>query len=258
MQPAGNAMIRVIVDYTIVALYLIIGIIPLGILWIIGRFNEQLERRIALKMVQTAFKLILRASGVRLEVTGREKIPEDTAVLYVSNHRSYFDILTGYTQVKGFCGFVSKIQMQKVPFLANWMNLLYCLFLDRNDMRQSMETILKGTEQLKNGVSVWICPEGTRNKHPDETPTLEFKEGSLKMAEKARVPVVPVAISGTWEVWERQHPRVKKGVVHLEFGDPFYISDLDKETKRHAGAYTREIINGMLSKHPVIPLKNKV
>ena len=250
-------MIKVILDYTIVFLYLFIGIIPLAILWVIGLFNETLERKIALKMVQTTFRFILWVSGVKMEVTGRENIPDDTAVLYVSNHRSYFDILTGYTQVKGFCGFVSKIQMQKIPFLARWMNLLNCLFLDRHDMRQSMETIKKGTEQLKNGISVWICPEGTRNRHPDETPTLEFKEGSLKMAERANVPVVPVALSGTWEVWERQSPRVKSGKVYIEFGKPFYISDLDKETKHHAGSYTREIINGMLAKHPAVPLEKK-
>jgi 1-acyl-sn-glycerol-3-phosphate acyltransferase len=251
-------MIRVIIAYTAVALYLILGIIPLGILWIIGRFNEPLMRRLSLKMVQTAFRFLLWTSGVKLEVIGRDNVPDDTAVLYVSNHRSYFDILTGYTQVKGFCGFVSKIQMKKVPFLGNWMELLYCLFMDRDDMRQSMQTILKGTEQLKSGVSVWICPEGTRNRHPDETPTLEFKEGSLKMAEKAKVPVVPVAISGTWEVWERQYPRIKKGIVHLEFGTPFYIADLDKETKKHAGAYTRERINDMLAKYPVVPLEKNL
>ena len=250
-------MIRVILDYTIVALYLIIGIIPLGILWVIGLFSTTLKHKLALKLVQAAFRLILFTSGVKLKVEGREKVPEDTAVLYVSNHRSYFDIIAGYTQIKGFCGFVSKIQMQKVPLLSSWMNLLYCLFLDRDDMRQSMATIIKGTEQLKRGISVWICPEGTRNRNPDKTPTLEFKEGSLKMAEKAKVPVLPVAISGTWEVWERQHPKVKKGIVYVEFGDPFFISDLDKSVKKHVGAYTREIINGMLKKHPAIPAAHK-
>ena len=250
-------MIRIILDCIIVFLYLFVGIIFLGLLWIIGLFNEKLKRKLALRMVQGVFKLLLFTSGVKLKVSGRENIPDDTAVLYVSNHRSYFDILTGYTQVKGFCGFVSKIQMKKIPFLASWMNLLYCLFLDRDDMRQSMKTIMAGIEQLKSGISVWICPEGTRNKQPDVTPTLEFKEGSLKMAEKAKVPVVPVAISGTWEIWERQFPKVKGGVVHMQFGKPFLVSDLSKEDKKRVGAYTRDIINDMLKDYPATPLNKR-
>ena len=83
-----------------------------------------------IKMVRSVFGLLLKLAGVTVTVKGAENIPEDTAVLYVGNHRSYFDILTGYTTVPTLLGFVAKKEMEKIPILRTWMVNVNCLFLE--------------------------------------------------------------------------------------------------------------------------------
>ena len=113
-----------------------------------------------IKVVRSVFKVLLKLAGVTVTVKGAENIPEDTAVLYVGNHRSYFDILAGYTTVPTLLGFVAKKEMEKIPLLRTWMVNVNCLFLDRKNIKEGLKTILQGIEKVKNGVSIWIFPEG--------------------------------------------------------------------------------------------------
>ena len=158
-----------------------------------------------------------------------------------------FDIAINYWKLPPLVGFVSKLEMKKFPFLSWWMRLVNCLFLDRENIKEGMKTIIKGTERLKAGISMFIFPEGTRSKHEEDM--LEFKEGSMKMAEKAGVLVVPVAITNTSACFEDHFPKVKKTHVIIEYGKPIDLSAMDKETRKHAGAYTRGIIQEMVSKN---------
>ena len=125
-------------------------------------------------------------------------------------------------------------------------DLVNCLFLNRQDIKQGLKTIIKGIDQVKSGVSVWICPEGGRNMNPDVTNVKEFKEGSLKIAEKGKVPVVPVAIYGTYEIWEEHLPYMRKSKVIIEYGKPIVIDELSDAEKKKLGAYTRSKIVEML------------
>lgn len=201
----------------------------------------------ALQVVQKMFRLILKISGVKVTVRGQENIP-DGAVLYVGNHSSYYDILVGYTTVPGLTGFVAKAEMETIPLLSDWMRLVNCLFLNRKDIKEGLKTILAGIEKVKSGISIWIFPEGTRNTRVDLTNLLPFKEGSLKIAEKSGCPVVPVAITGTADVFERHLPWIRPSKVTIEYGEPIYIKSLTPEERKHVGAYTREKIIEMLNK----------
>ncbi len=82
--------------------------------------------------------------------------------------------------------------------------------------------------------------------NPDVTNVKEFKEGSLKIAEKGKVPVVPVAIYGTYEIWEEHMPYMRKSKVIIEYGKPIVIDELPDAEKKKLGAYTRSKIVEML------------
>ena len=77
---------------------------------------------------------------------------------------------------------------------------------------------------------------------------LPFKEGSLKIAEKSGCPVIPVAITGTAEVFEAHFPKIRSSNVTIEFGTPFIVKELEPEQRKFAGAYTRERILEMLQR----------
>lgn len=240
-------MIRFVLVAVSVLGFLLFGFPLLAAQNSLGKKDPHQRDLESLKIVQKMFLFILRIAGVRVTVKGIENIPTDQAVLYVGNHRSYFDILVGYTTVPGLMGFVAKKEMLRYPLLADWMVNVNCLFLDRKDLKAGLKTILEGVEKVKNGVSVWIFPEGTRNRNEDVLDLLPFKEGSLKIAEKAGCPVVPVAMIGTADVFEKHIPLIRPAHVTVEYGKPFYVKDLEPEIRKHAGAYTRDVIRGMLT-----------
>lgn len=241
-------MIRTIFAVLFAVVYLICGIPVLGIEWIIGKFNKEKMDVSSLRMVQWALGTIGKICGVKLTVIGKENIPKDQAVLYVCNHRSYFDIILGYSIMPGLTGYISKDDLAKVPLLNIWMRRLYCLFLNRTDMKQGLKTILKAIEYIKQGVSICIFPEGTRNRG-EEGSLLEFKEGSFKIAEKTGCPVIPIAISHTADVILNHMPKVTPCHVTIEYGEPIYPKELPKEQKRALGAMTKGRIQEMLDQH---------
>lgn len=222
--------------------------IPILILeWVIGKFDSRKRDWDSLHIVQATFRFIVRLTGSSITVKGLENIPKDQAVLYVGNHRSYFDILTGYITVPGLTGFIAKKEMLRYPVLRNWMSYVHCLFLDRSDMKKALKTILKGIESIKDGISIWIFPEGTRNRKSDPLDMLPFKEGSLKIAEKSGCPVIPVAITGTQEIFESHIPFMRPSQVVIQYGKPIYLKELAPEDRKFCGAYTQKIILQMLS-----------
>ena len=214
----------------------------------LGKKDQDKMEEESLRIVRKMFVKILKMAGVEVTVKGYEKIPKDRPVLYVGNHRSYFDILVGYTTVPGRVGFIAKKEMEKIPLLSGWMINVNCLFLDRKNIKEGLKTILAGVEKIKRGVSVWIFPEGTRNRNSDPKELLPFKEGSLKIAEKSGCPVVPVAITGTADIFETHIPRITPGKVTIEFGEPIILKELPPEERKFAGAYTRKRIMEMLEK----------
>jgi 1-acyl-sn-glycerol-3-phosphate acyltransferase len=239
-------MIRTFFVFLFIVLFLIITLPLALVLYIMSKTNPDLQIRICRKVIHWAFSVILWICGVRIEADGQENIPEGS-VLFVGNHQSYLDILTTYVSIKGGTGYVSKIEMDKVPVFNLWMRGINCLFLDRDNIREGIKTIKKGTEELKKGYSMFIFPEGTRNQAEE---MLEFKAGSTKMAEKACVPILPVAISGTADVFENNpHFSVKPGKVRITFGKPIIIDDLAKEERRFLSGYTQNIIKEMLDAH---------
>ena len=240
-------MLKFILVAATVILFLVFSIPVLVWEAYLGKKDPEKRDWQSLHIVQWIFRIILKMAGVHITVKGIENIPKDRAVLYVGNHRSYFDILVGYTTVPGLMGFVAKKEMEKIPLLSKWMLNVNCLFLDRNNIKEGLKTILAGIEKVRRGVSVWIFPEGTRNKNEQLSDLLPFKEGSLKIAEKSGCPVVPVAIKGTAEVFEKHIPLICPSHVVIEFGEPFIVKELDPENRKFVGAYTREKIAGMLS-----------
>lgn len=186
-------------------------------------------------------------SGVTATVIGEEHIP-DEPVLFIGNHRSYFDILLTYSRCKRLTGYVAKKEMLRYPLLRTWMKRLYCLFLDRSTPKEGLKTILTAIEYVKKGISICIFPEGTRN-DGEELSMLPFHDGSLKIAEKSGCAIIPIALNNTHAIFEQHFPKIRKTHVVIEYGKPIYPGELDKETKKHLGSYCKGIIQDMINKN---------
>lgn len=219
------------------------------LLLLLRKFNRKLASRISQFFVRGAFKASMWPGGMKYTILGQENVPKDTPVLYAANHRGILDAAIGYIAVPNLTGFVAKKEIRKVPFLNLWMYNVNCLFLDRSDIKAGLKVILTCIDYIKDGYSIFIAPEGTRSHEKDPLP---FKDGSLKPAQKTGCPIIPVAITGTDDLFENHKPWLRKTKVILEFGKPIYLNELDPEIQKHPGAYVREKVIELLAGHEAL------
>lgn len=234
-------MIRFLLVITFVFLFLIFSIPMFLAEWLIGLKFPDVKSRSSLAIVKWAFRVVVFLSGTKVIVLGEENVPKDTPVLYIGNHQSYFDIILTYIRVPRLTGYISKKEMLRIPLLRQWMKNLHCLFLDRDNIKEGLKTILTAIDKIKNGISVCIFPEGTRNKEPGNL--MPFHDGSFRIAEKGNVPVLPMTIINSSSIFEDHIPTIKKATVLIHYGEPVDLKTLDKETKKHVGEYFRTIIS---------------
>lgn len=183
---------------------------------------------------------VIKSTGTDVHVDGQEKLPEE-AVLFVANHQGLFDILALIGYLGKPLGFVAKKEVQKIPIVSSWMELMHGVFIDRSDRRQSVKAISQGIKNLKNGHSLVIFPEGTRSRGSNLN---TFKSGSLRLATKANVPIVPVAIDGTYQMLEEDHGKVKGSTIYMTIQEPIYPTEY--QDKKHGEL--AEIIQARIEK----------
>ena len=184
--------------------------------------------------------------GITLHVEGLENIPEGP-VVFASNHQSYCDIpaiaagLPGHGVQKGI-GFVAKKELETLPLYGTWIRRIRSVFIDRGDARASLRAIDEAIKHLEMGFSMGIFPEGTRSKSDTMG---EFKKGTLRLATKPGVPVVPVTLCGTWKLYEAQG-YVKPGRVDIYIHPAIETKDMDRKEAAELPAVVEEIVRAKL------------
>ena len=237
---------RSILIILLIAVYLIVTLPVLLILWLIRRKDEKKAERGTHRFISWILRAIAALAGVKLTVKGLENVP-DEPVLYFSNHRSFFDVVLTYPLCSLPTSYVAKEDLKHIPLFGVWGTLMRCLFFDRSNARASVKMILDGVSYLKDDTSVYIFPEGTRNKNAQQTPLLEFHDGSFKMASRSGRAMLPVAIDGSVDIWEAHMPWVHKTAVTITYGRPVYFRDLSPEDQKHIGAYMKQTLEEMLA-----------
>ncbi len=207
----------------------LLGIPILLVSFLIGLLSPSLKDKIIMRWVVVVTSGITFLSGERIVAEGTENIPKNSSVLYISNHRSFYDIFTAYRFFKGCCGCVAKIEWKKIPVLRQWMEGLHCTFLDRSSPRAGLKIFAVVTEELRNGRSFWVCPEGTRS-HGDEL--LPFHEGSFRPAFQTGRPILPFVLTRTDDIFEKHLPWVKPATVHIRFLPPIPTEGLSKAEQK--------------------------
>lgn len=189
-------------------------------------------------------KFILNIAGLNLTVVGKENIPNEPC-LFVGNHQSNFDIPVILSNMNRTTGAVAKKEMLKIPIMSYWMKQIHCVFMDRENPREALKAIAEGVENLKNGSSMLIFPEGTRSKSNNMG---EFKKGSMRLAIKAGVPIVPVTLYDTYKAMEGNNGKIKKANAKLIIDKPIYLDGMSKEEKANISEVVQNIIQCNLNK----------
>jgi 1-acyl-sn-glycerol-3-phosphate acyltransferase len=187
--------------------------------------------------------MLIKLSRCKVTVTGRQHIPKTGGVCFVSNHGSIFDILLALAYIGRPFGFMAKRELMFIPFLNAWIYLLGGFFVDRKHPRRALKAINGGIKNINDGEAMIIFPEGHRSRGQGLLP---FHPGSLKLATKAAAPIVPVAISGSYGVFEK-HYRLDSVPVGVSFGAPIPTADIPPaDRKQFLTEKVRTLIGEML------------
>lgn len=166
---------------------------------------------------------ICRAGGVEVAVDGREQLDPEKPYIFAANHQSQFDIFV----LQGFLGvnfrWLAKKELFTVPIWGAAMRSAGYIPIDRSHGRQAIKSLDEAAQKISAGTSVIIFPEGTRS---TDGKLHDFKAGAMVLAIKSRVPIVPVAISGTFAILPKGKLLMNPGRVQIRVGRPI-------ETRNH-------------------------
>ncbi|AEF84700.1 probable 1-acyl-sn-glycerol-3-phosphate acyltransferase [Treponema primitia ZAS-2] len=198
------------------------------------------------KIAQGWAIVTLASTGCKLTIRGTENVPRKGGFCLVGNHNSILDIVLILATVGRPIGFIAKKELALIPFLNIWILLIGGLFIDRKNIRKAVGTINEGIGRIKAGGSMIIFPEGTRSKGQGLLP---FKSGSLKLATKAGCPMVPLAIAGSYEVFEKTG-RLQTGPVSVSYAPAIATAEISADEKRGLTDQVYGVIAGMLKDAP--------
>jgi 1-acyl-sn-glycerol-3-phosphate acyltransferase len=225
------ALLRTIADFAYVVISMIV-LFPIAVaLFALSALGLKKPMSIAIhKVAQGWARLLIRCTGCNVSVKGRENVPREGALCFVSNHGSIFDIALLLAFAGRPFGFIAKKELLLIPFLNIWILLLGGLFIDRKNARKAINTINTGIKQIKGGGAMLIFPEGTRSRGKGLLP---FHPGSFKLATQSKAAIVAVAIAGSYDVFEKTY-RAAAVPVSMTFAPPLLTTDLPPEGRRQA------------------------
>jgi 1-acyl-sn-glycerol-3-phosphate acyltransferase len=171
---------------------------------------------------------ILWVSGIKVQIHGLEYLDTGRSVIYMSNHQSNFDIPVYLSALPVQFRWLAKAELFKIPIFGRGMRGAGYISIDRSDRNSAMASLAQAAQTIRNGASVLIFPEGTRS---TDGALRSFKAGGFIMAVDAGVPIVPMAVHGTFSVMPKGSLRIRRRTVHIAIQPAIDTSAYTRKTK---------------------------
>jgi len=243
-------MARTIFFFLIFWFGLMISLILLMVYYLLKWSGFEKAERVYVYYVTNRWaRFTLFTAGIKLDISGIENIPgNNSGFVVISNHQGNFDIPVFIASLPFSAGFISKKELMNMPFLSSWMKALNCVFIDRNNPRDSRGRLIdRINHQDKN--PIFLFPEGTRSRGPEMG---AFRTGSLKLLFQNRIDVVPVTINGTYLCYEK-HRNIRSGRVGVDIHPVLHATGYELNEFEKFNEDLQKIIAGSLvnslSKH---------
>lgn len=205
---------------------------------VLRKISKPLTKRYLLFLARLWARHVLWAAGVKLNVQGKENIPDTDRVAFVTNHQGYFDIPILITTIPKLLGFIAKAELGRVPIVNIWMKAMGCIFIERKKASESLNKSKERIKQAQQGEPVVLFPEGTRSRGPLLG---RFKTGSLQILFSTDLKIVPVSISGSYHLLEENN-KLKSGTVHVTFHPPIQGSNVTEQNAKDVAHQLRKTI----------------
>lgn len=186
--------------------------------FIFNFWNKVNAPHVAHKVSRFWGRLLLIFFFVRAKVKGKQLIDPAGTYIFISNHRSMLDILLFAIACKNTFRFLAKAELTKIPLFGYMIKNLYITVkrADKSDRSRSMDVMMKSMEEH---ISVFICPEGTRNR--TEAPLLNFHDGAFRLAVKTQKPLAVLTVINSDKLLSPSRPvELAPGVIYAEWSTP--------------------------------------
>ena len=191
------------------------------------------------KFLKYIVNIANEGGNVKIKSFGTENIPNKDGFMLFPNHQGMYDVLALLDVCPRPLSVVAKKEVAKIPLLKQLFKIMNAIFMDREDVRQSMQVIIEVSKLVAQGRNYIIFPEGTRSKNGNKVG--EFKGGSFKAATKAKCPIVPVALIDSFKPFDTGS--TKEVTVQVHFLKPLsYEEYQDMKTNEIACEVQRRIV----------------
>jgi 1-acyl-sn-glycerol-3-phosphate acyltransferase len=188
---------------------------------------------------------LLRTNGINLQLKGTENLKKDQFYILVSNHASILDIPAIISSAPFPVRFIAKNSLIWFPVFGWFLYIADHILIDRESAHSAFKSLKKASALLKKGISIIVFPEGTRS--PDGE-VKEFKRGAFLLARHSKFPVVPISISGTYDILPRHGWCFWPGTINIRMGEPIPTRDLSHQESKDLMRRVRETIIENLKK----------
>ena len=165
-------------------------------------------------------KIALVANRVKVRIEGMEHLNGKGPYIFMSNHQGVYDIFTLLAHLPYQFKWLAKKELFSIPFFGWTMAAVGYISIDRGGTRDTVEAMNEAAQKIRDGMSVVIFPEGSRSPDGSIQP---FKKGGFTLAIKSKVPIVPIAISGSRDIMPKDRLTVAPGEIRMFVGHPIEI-----------------------------------
>jgi len=187
-------------------------------------------------------KFLIKISGVRLEINGKENIANDKNYIFAPNHTSFIDFPVLFISVGKYLVFVAKKELKRIPIFNSILDISGFVFVDRENTDKAVKSLDELKADIKNiPRSIVIFPEGTRS---ESLELGNFKKGAAVLGINTGLPIVPVYIDGAFNWWDKNF-RDNSNQIVVNFGEPILTKDIKYSERENLTKLIKDRIIGL-------------
>ena len=186
-------------------------------------------------------EMLIKASGVQLEIIGEHNIKDNKNYIFAPNHSSFMDFPVLFVAINKYLVFVAKKELKKIPIFKSILNVSGFIFVDRDNTSDAIDSLNELKSDIKNTPrSVVVFPEGTRS---SSNQLQSFKKGAAVLSINTGLPIIPVYIMGSFDWWDTKNFRKNSNKIVVNFGKPIITENKQYEDRENiTNSIKKEII----------------
>ncbi|MEE2632357.1 MAG: lysophospholipid acyltransferase family protein [Candidatus Neomarinimicrobiota bacterium] len=186
-------------------------------------------------------EVLIKASGVQLEIIGEHNIKDNKNYIFAPNHSSFMDFPVLFVAINKYLVFVAKKELKKIPIFKSILNVSGFIFVDRDNTSDAIDSLNELKSDIKNTPrSVVVFPEGTRS---SSNQLQSFKKGAAVLSINTGLPIIPVYIMGSFDWWDTKNFRKNSNKIVVNFGKPIITENKQYEDRENiTNSIKKEII----------------